>query len=752
MALSDAGLVANAKAQILNLLTTFNKSTPRDTHYLQNRLLEVCDNLKLALNPDPVTLNSWVAEINEALPSTIHYSEIDGLIELVLDQIIKVPITYKSSPVSLFGFSNYDDISSKSTIVHFPGGSSASNSDEVIVTADEKENTHNYYRPVLGVFTKDNSGDHQTYLKFFNINGIPNGTFYFTDPVKTQEVKQDFFPTSTSASALTFDFKEASINGSKTVPAGGFPGLAGGDSYKTVNAGSTSKVNFYTAVRYLSKWKALDALRRFDVLYQTKYNAPGNISIDTHLIWYISSGDLNRTDHVNDELCLWIWMAPKEIKRQYPQIPTLLGLPPRRNIENGTGKIALGHNIIKSKFIAGEQFYIKESGDTAELYVLTNTPNPNLPTQIDQVLKRSSGGADSSSPLAEQASNILSIFNFRYYRRVDRATATVIKWLPSANRPNSSADGTDITAPSPPLPTGYTGAIAINNPISFNLSQNLLFFKEYTQSGAPAGISLKNKGNDLFRTRGKRLAAGGVMAKLRNYISSSPKPGSDSSLSASDMSAWEMTQSDKAREAWKEIKQSNRDTLPINQEWCHLLGHGDGGDERLGNFVSGSFHCNTEQLAMESKDRRKVTQGARKGTYTLRSTAYLFNDGENLLNGNYLTNDKAYNQMQRVYASLKKPSTQPAVVNKTGTVLPFAAFLRYKMYVNPSVGDAAGAPTRASFQKLFDYIFEGQSEFIDQHQFAIIKYTSWFCLAGEDAFKAWYVEQTATAVAGDAAE
>ena len=36
-----------------------------------------------------------------------------------------------------------------------------------------------------------------------------------------------------------------------------------------------------------------------------------------------------------------------------------------------------------------------------------------------------------------------------------------------------------------------------------------------------------------------------------------------------------------------------------NQEWCHLIGHGDGGDETQQNLVAGSKHCNTEQLAIE---------------------------------------------------------------------------------------------------------------------------------------------------------
>ncbi|MFM0395083.1 hypothetical protein [Paraburkholderia phytofirmans] len=44
--------------------------------------------------------------------------------------------------------------------------------------------------------------------------------------------------------------------------------------------------------------------------------------------------------------------------------------------------------------------------------------------------------------------------------------------------------------------------------------------------------------------------------------------------------------------AWK------LDYLP-KQEWCHLVGHGDGGSETEGNLVSGSHYANTLQLAIE---------------------------------------------------------------------------------------------------------------------------------------------------------
>jgi hypothetical protein len=49
-----------------------------------------------------------------------------------------------------------------------------------------------------------------------------------------------------------------------------------------------------------------------------------------------------------------------------------------------------------------------------------------------------------------------------------------------------------------------------------------------------------------------------------------------------------------------------------------MYGHGDGGAEVLSNFVSGSDHCNTEQLAIETGERKGKPQDL-----SIRVTAYL---------------------------------------------------------------------------------------------------------------------------------
>ncbi|MBV8187542.1 MAG: hypothetical protein JO339_09905 [Alphaproteobacteria bacterium] len=90
----------------------------------------------------------------------------------------------------------------------------------------------------------------------------------------------------------------------------------------------------------------------------------------------------------------------------------------------------------------------------------------------------------------------------------------------------------------------------------------------------------------------------------------------------------------KASEAWKALSKtlttwndnaasdSAKKAVRTAQEWCHLLGHGDGGVEDYGNFISGSKHCNTEQLAIETGQRSG--QRAFKVPLAVKVSAYLF--------------------------------------------------------------------------------------------------------------------------------
>ncbi len=743
LALSDATTAAAARNRIGMILDAFDGHTTSNPDYLLLRLQSACVSMAETLNPDPQTLAAWIDEINLPLPTTIDYSEIDGLMELVVDQLLQIPVTFRNTNVSPFAFTNFDTIAPKLSGNVFSPGGSAHNSDDILVAADAKENGTVYSRPIFGVFTINNAGIHETYLKYFNIDGIQDGTFYFSYPDDPQRVQQDYFQDPAPEDSLTFNFSDATINNSKVVPAGGAAGYLAGVAYRTFNGNSTSNIVFYNVIKNVSKWTSLNGRLQYDILYETNYAAPDNIGMKTHLIWYLSSGDLNRTDKIDNDWCLWHWLAPDDVKERLPQIPELLGLPAERNIENFSGRIETCIRPSDNGYSSAVQYAILDESGGSEIYVLTNTPGSNLPKTIDDVLGRESRSDTSSTPLAEQSRAILFVLNFHYYRKIDTETGTVIKCLPANHRPASPADGTDVSASYPNRPPECQQVLAINNPLSFRLSHNISFFKHITNTDAPAGVKLLNKGNNLYRAGGKRLAAGSVMAKLRNYINTPPDaPGTNSSLPASAMSNWELSQSTDARQAWQLLIQSDRDVMPTDQEWCHLLGHGDGGDERLGNFASGSFHCNTEQLAMESKNRRKITQLAAKGAYSLRSTAYLFNDGAALLNGNYLSSDSAYNKMKSLYSTLNKPRAVPPPAGKAGSVMPFAALFRYKMYRYMADPDAGGAVTRAQFVKLFDHIFAGQSEFMDLHQFNILKHAAWFCLAGQYAFSTWYVDQT----------
>jgi hypothetical protein len=730
---------AQAKASILAIFTKLNDDTVSKPAYLFDELTVTRESLVNIVCPDLAVLAAWAIEMVEAIPKTIYYSDIDGLLEVVTEQLSSIPLKTDAGgfPVRLFPFSLYDNIKVKKDVVHFPRESTSETSDVVNVAADASETNAAsgavtpYNRPVMGSFTRDYLSPQKdklylTFLKFFNVQDIRDGTFYFTDPVHPTLVQTNGFADPPVELSLFFDFKAVTINGLGATPEPVGP-LFSGTHYALLTATGVSKKNFIIAIKALSKWKNLNGQRNYDVIYETVLDK--TITINSHLIWYLSSGELNRTDELSDDLCLWEWSASDGFKAKYPKLPKILGLP-------------LASEILASDYPI-DYYYQKATSDSAcfmfesirsNLYVLTNTPQPNLPSNIDHALSREAKGTNS---IADKSKEILDIFNFNYHRKIDPVKGKVIKYLPASHKPNSAAQGVELTQKGP----DDEKAIGINPPISFRLLMNAGFFKNYTAADGISGVYLKNKGNPLYRAKGKRLQAGGVMSGLRNSITVTPKPGSNSSLSADELSIWELKKSKDVLARWQSLKQTDRGTLPTNQEWCHLLGHGDGGDERLGNFVSGSFHCNTEQLAMESKGRRGVTQTSPRGTFELRSTAYLFNDDQAFISGNYLKNDAAYQKMTIVQKKLKlKPIGFRT--NGAGKVLPLASLIRYKMYQRvPSEKMDDGATPSTTNIKLFDHIFEGQSEFMDRHQFSILKHAAWFALAGMDAFKKWYKEQ-----------
>ena len=74
-----------------------------------------------------------------------------------------------------------------------------------------------------------------------------------------------------------------------------------------------------------------------------------------------------------------------------------------------------------------------------------------------------------------------------------------------------------------------------------------------------------------------------------------------------------------------------------DQEWCHLVGHGDGGTETLGNLVAGSNHCNTEQLALEVGIR--FFQDIHDRHIRLRVTSYALTDEPVIVDNDKIRDD-----------------------------------------------------------------------------------------------------------------
>lgn len=750
--LSDTTALNAAKTDILDIFTTFNTQTTSKPTYLYSIIQAVCDNVAKKVNYDPSALDGWVSGLNEAPPKTIYYNYCSSLMDEVCNMLRSIPLQYNGTNVELFPFSSYSDLNAKPKASTFYSGLSDYDSDFYNIYPDPNEYLKNPnpvavttpFRPVYGNFTFKSTS---SFLKFFNVggkNGLVAGSFYFTNTQSPSIVCTVNF--SDSVTPVTFDLAALTVNGLSQVPAAGISGvmadgflytMPGGTPYKIQNGRSISRANFLYAVKLLTKWKDIDGQRQYEVVYTTRAGSP--VLFDAHLFWYVAPGNLDRTDKIDDSLYVWQWQAPADVQKLFPALPALLGLSSGRRLDGGTVKLA-GTIVDKPTKDFGwylEKIITAENGKSYN-YVPVSLPQPNLPSEIDKYLNRQDG---TSKSIQKDSLDILSLFDFKYYRKVDLTTGIkVIKWLPANQRPNSTGDGIDLGDVGQPQ---VQTAIGINIPIAINKGHNTLFFKTYTGATGPANTSLKNKGNALYKTKGKRLQAGSVMNAISGSLASTSSqpafPGNGSSLPATDFANWVLAQSTQFVLAeWQQLKMSGAGALPTDQEWCHLLGHGDGGDERLGNFVSGSFHCNTEQLAMESKERRGITQAAPKGTYELRATAYLFNDNMALLGNNYLTSDMAYKKMTSVYNANRQSAGKTVKPSGAGQVMPLAAFIRYKMYgYAPDSGSTNG---KAEY-KLFDHVFEGQSEFIDEHQFTILKYASYFAVAGSDRFKEWYNAQ-----------
>ena len=100
-------------------------------------------------------------------------------------------------------------------------------------------------------------------------------------------------------------------------------------------------------------------------------------------------------------------------------------------------------------------------------------------------------------------------------------------------------------------------------------------------------------------------------------------------------------------------------------EWCHLIGHGDGGAEIPQNFVAGTHYANTNQLAIE------IARRSQGNNFRLKVTAYV------------------------------DPRTR------------LARYIRYKIYRNAEPQDNEVAA--------FDHVFDAMSHGFDYNEFKILK-------------------------------
>jgi len=188
----------------------------------------------------------------------------------------------------------------------------------------------------------------------------------------------------------------------------------------------------------------------------------------------------------------------------------------------------------------------------------------------------------------------------------------------------------------------------------------------------------------------------------------------DSKLSATSFAKYVLGQlnDDDVKKQWRKDNKLDANatvdasSLKTDQEWCHLFGHGDGGPEELGNFVSGSKHCNTEQLAIETGQRR-VSQNetdftaVERGKLKARITAYLIpNAGTWVTGGSYT--QKSLNEK----LGIDKENPQLDLVTQRDKFfegVPLAKPVKYRLKTDGS-GNIDDQALRTAFKALSDEI------------------------------------------------
>ena len=657
----------------------------------------------------------------------------------------------------------------------------------VVVRPDPTENTVNKFRPVYRSIRYSLAVDR--YIAFCNMPGLAAGTFYYRPVDKPAVVNVTAI--NPAGRILTIDFQNYTIAYSGKADSSK---NAAGEAYRAL--GST--VNFFADLKRMTKWTEISAVRRYDPYYQT--NPADASKPEPHLTGYVAAGrGASRTLPLGDDsLCLWVWNCSSASRQTYPKLGEVLGLPAAREIiPTGPAGLAQLQPIrtpctvliggTQYKFVNyGPQLFrfngfyypiigITEFGKDELFYVQVNTPTPGVATVITGAKPQT---RRASRPLTDTPRDMLDLFNFSYYRRITSSKnlfSTDLSFTEDSKVYQLFRKG-DKRKPSGPLtevlqwPDDEFDAIGANLPISFNVKQNIIKYFEDKQLRG----KIINKGNSLFREQKPRKDAGRAMGAIFRKLKTPLSPTlSSSKVPATPFANGSIRESPAVQGDWGVLKVASGNYMPINQEWCHLRGHGDGGEEYPGNFVSGSYHCNTEQLAIET-GQRAVTQQQAEYTFALHTTAYLLRDATDykskvdnerksqILTDNYLLDQKTYQKMRKNNIARRSrelgtgdgpPLKKQKVDNdmpiegsilEQGDVAPLAAYIRYKVMRCTVAGTGAfkrARPDILALNKSFDFIFEGQGEFIDKNQFTIISQAVQFALAGMDSFKNWY-EQT----------
>ncbi len=714
-----------------------------------------------------------------------------NLLKVKADEILQeLPLQLDGVDVNFFVIPDYEELKAMSdNSVQILRDMEKKSS--VRVNADPDEYGKQVDRPIYRTIRFGNTEDR--YIAFCNLQRAVPGTFYYTradfPAVMTIMANFHFGKTLT-----TIDFQNYTISYKDKVDK---TKDENGLSYREL--GKTSR--FFEELKLISPWTTIPAVRRYDPYYTT--SPTGVKDSVVHLSGFVAAGrGVSRTWPLHDDsLCLWFWNASDSDLATFSLLGQILGLPIQRRIVAASTKhlrqldrpnksclVMVGGTQYTYKNYGpwqfdGNGFYFRiigltEMGDAEQFYVQVNTPTSG----VAATLTGEKGTLDRPSRVMEDSPGaILNRFKFSYFRRItaqvnkltretsfSKDSKVIQLFKPDDNRKPSSSVVEEIDSPK----EGFD-AFGLNLPICFNLAENIIrYYKDKATRG-----KIINKGNVLYRAEGSRLDAGTAMKPIHPLI----EPPMSHKLSASKIPATAfangaMRQSKSQQQDWGLMKVASCNCLPISQEWCHLRGHGDGGNEYPGNFVSGSIHCNTEQLAIET-GQRLVTQQMQKKSFYLYTTAYLLKDAVNyksrtdterkseILSGNYLQNSKTYKDMLEMHTAdrstelttsdgpvPKRARVDTGVQKKSpeqGDVAPVAAYIRYKVMKSEGPKTAGSGAKRLKDKvddkrkKHFDFIFEGQSEFIDNHQFNLISQAVQFALAGEVAFQTWYEQEKA---------